>query len=468
MISYRHRGFVSMHHLGCLAAAMALLPGFASSLPWIPRLKLEEDVRLAPYLIAILVGMVWGQRGLFSGALDLHRLSWSEAFHLAAKQVCVVAVCIFTLMFAIKDRGISRLFLVVYLGLLWVLLIVLHAKFPAILARWLFSDRELTPTLLVGRVENAGVLNGWLTRRRHLGLAPVGMLLDVTPPETMNPLVPFLGTWDQLAEHLSKRQVSQVILLGWLDDAEAVERMVRLCEAAGCRFLIHNDYGARFARRFLAMQEGGHDFLAIQPEPLEDPINRALKRAIDLLVALPVVVCVLPPACVLVWFLQRRKAPGSLFFSLPRGGWRQSEFRMLKFRSMYSVSHDFNRQATAQDARVYPGGHWLRRTSMDELPQFWNVLKGDMSVVGPRPHLSQHDEVFSRLAPAYHVRSLIKPGITGLAQVKGYRGEITAPEKLHGRVYWDLYYARNWSPGLDLRIVARTVWQVFVPPKTAY
>jgi hypothetical protein len=468
MISYRQRGFVSIHHLSCAAAALVLLSGFAAVLPWIPGFKLEDDVRLAPYAIAVLVGMVWAQRGLFSGALDLHRLSWSEAFNLAAKQVCVVAVCIFTLMFAIKDRGISRLFLVAYLALLWVLLLVLHARFPAILARWLFSDRELTPTLLVGRMDNAGVLDGWLLRRRHLGLAPVGILLDVAPPETVKTLVPYLGTWEQLSEHLSRRRVSQVILLGWVDDPDAVERMVRSCEAAGCRFLIHNDYGARFARRFLAMEEAGHDFLAIQPEPLEDPINRALKRGIDLLVALPVVLLVLPPACVLVWCLQRTNAPGPLFFSLPRGGWRQGEFRMLKFRSMYAVSHDVNRQATALDARVYSGGHWLRRTSIDELPQFWNVVKGEMSVVGPRPHLSQHDDDFSRVVPAYHVRSLIKPGITGLAQVKGYRGEITVPEKLHGRVYWDLYYARSWSPGLDFKIVVLTAWQVFFPPPTAY
>ncbi|MBC8009326.1 MAG: sugar transferase, partial [Burkholderiales bacterium] len=339
---------------------------------------------------------------------------------------------------------------------------------PALLSRWLFTARQLTPTLLMGRVENAQVLDGWLERRRHLGLSPVGLLLDSPPPDGFTSLTPYLGTWEQLTEHLTKRQVAQVILLGWVDDAEAVERMVQRCESAGCRFLIHNDYGARFARRFFTMEEGGHDFLAVQSEPLEDPINRGMKRGIDLLVAVPVVIGILPLACVLVWCLHRWRSPGPLFFSFPRGGRRQDSFGMLKFRSMYAADHDVNKQASIDDARIFSGGGWLRRTSMDELPQFWNVLKGEMSVVGPRPHLPQHDDDFSRVAPAYRIRSLVKPGITGLAQIKGYRGEITDPGKLHGRVYWDLYYARNWSPGLDLRIVARTAWQVFFPPRSAY
>ena len=468
MISYRHRGFVSVHNLGCIVAALLLLPGFAAVLPWIPGLMLEKDVRLMPYAMALLVGLVWAQRGLFSVTLDLHRLSWGEAMQLSSKQIVTVAVCIFTLMFAIKDRGISRLFLVAYLGLLWVVLAFLHTRLPSLLARWLFPARELTPTLLIGRLDNANVLDGWLERRRHLGLSPVGLLLDRNPPAGITSMVPFWGTWEQLPEHLAEKQVAQVILLGWVDDPTAVERMVQCCETAGCRFLIHNDYGARFARRFLSMEEGGHDFLAVQSEPLEDPINRGLKRGIDLLVAVPVVVCILPLACGLVWCLQRWRAPGPLFFSLPRGGWRQKSFCMLKFRSMYAVPHDVTKQASVDDKRIYPGGGWLRRTSMDELPQFWNVLTGAMSVVGPRPHLQQHDEEFSRVAPAYRIRSLVKPGITGLAQVKGYRGEITEPGKLHERVYWDLYYARNWSPGFDIRIVIRTIWQVLFPPYSAY
>ena len=141
---------------------------------------------------------------------------------------------------------------------------------------------------------------------------------------------------------------------------------------------------------------------------------------------------------------------------------------MLKFRSMFAVEHDINKQATVGDDRIFAFGQFMRRTSLDEFPQFINVLIGNMSVVGPRPHLPQHDTDFSQLNRSYRVRSLVKPGITGLAQINGYRGEITEPEKLHRRVYWDLRYVTNWSIWLDLQIILRTAVQVVVPPRSAY
>ncbi len=465
MISNRHRGLVSIHHALCVAAALLLLPAFAWSLPWVPGIKLEEDVRLMPYGMAVLAGLFWVRRGLFEKSLELHRLTWGAAWSMAVRQSAIVALCIFTLMFVLKDRGISRLFLGAYLLSLCGLLACLHAGLPGFLARFLFPARDLTPTLLLAKGDNLRALDQWIASRRHLGLLPVGYLGE---PGNVSAAGPCLGDWKRLAEVIESHGVAQVILLGWLDDADEVEAMVRVCEAAGCRFLIHNDYGARYARRFVAVEEGGHDFLAVQLEPLEDPINRALKRAFDLLVALPVVVSILPAACLFVWLIHRWQAPGPLFFRMDRGGWRKRNFPMLKFRSMYVANPDVDRQASEGDARVFPWGRFLRRTSIDELPQFWNVLTGEMSVVGPRPHLPTHDDKFSRLAPGYRIRSLVKPGITGLAQVKGLRGEITDPEKLRLRVFWDLYYVRAWSLFTDVKIVGRTLWQVFFPPPSAY
>jgi exopolysaccharide biosynthesis polyprenyl glycosylphosphotransferase len=449
----------------CAVLALLLLPAFAWSLPWVPGIKLENAVRLSPYAMAVFVGLIWARRGLFAKEIELHRMSWSAAWSAAARQSAIVALCIFTLMFVIKDRGISRLFLGAYLLLLCSLLACLHAGLPVLLARCLFPERDVSPTLLLARGGNLRALDDWIASRRHLGLVPVGYLGDRGPPSQAGPC---LGDWDKLAETIEVYGAVQVILLGWLDDPDQVERMVRICESSGCRFLIHNDYGARYARRFVALEEAGHDFLAVQMEPLEDPFNRVLKRVFDIVISLPVVVLILPPACVLVWLVQLLQARGPLFFRMPRSGWRKRSFPMLKFRSMYADNLDVNSQAKASDSRVYPWGRILRRTSLDELPQFWNVLKGEMSVVGPRPHLVSHDDEFSKLAPGYRIRSLVKPGITGLAQVKGLRGEINDAEKLRQRVYWDLYYVRNWSLTGDFGIVLRTAWQIWFPPPSAY
>jgi lipopolysaccharide/colanic/teichoic acid biosynthesis glycosyltransferase len=231
---------------------------------------------------------------------------------------------------------------------------------------------------------------------------------------------------------------------------------------------VHNDYSSQFARSLTPLEEDGAHFLALQNEPLEDPVNRALKRGLDIAVSLPVVVFILPVLTAIIWLVQRWQAPGPVFFNRPRGGRNRTTFGMFKYRSMYVSDHDINQQAQAGDDRVYPLGRLLRKASLDEFPQFLNVLRGEMSVVGPRPHLPKHDEQFSQIARAYRTRSLVKPGITGLAQVKGFRGEITDPAKLHSRVYWDLYYVAHWSILMDLRIIFLTAWQVVRPPKTAY
>jgi lipopolysaccharide/colanic/teichoic acid biosynthesis glycosyltransferase len=218
------------------------------------------------------------------------------------------------------------------------------------------------------------------------------------------------------------------------------------------------------------IEEGRH-FYTLQEEPLEDPLNRLCKRAYDLIVAVPVVILILPLLCAVVWIKQRGQAPGPLFHVRERRGLRGRVFRMLKFRSMRVGPEDAaaeSRQARVQDERIFPFGRFLRRHSIDEFPQFWNVLMGDMSVVGPRPYMPLLDEEFRQLTRGYRTRHLVKPGITGMAQSLGYRGEILDTEMLRKRVYWDVYYITHWSILLDVQITGRTLWQIVRPPQTAY
>ena len=157
-----------------------------------------------------------------------------------------------------------------------------------------------------------------------------------------------------------------------------------------------------------------------------------------------------------------RDSPGGVFYRQARRGYNQREFMILKFRSMQASTEATPfQQATRQDARVTAVGRWLRRTNLDELPQLINVLRGEMSIVGPRPHAIAHDRDFERRVLRYPRRLNMKPGITGWAQVTGHRGETDTIEKMQARVEYDLEYLRNWSLGLDLQIIIRTVRLVF-------
>jgi len=135
---------------------------------------------------------------------------------------------------------------------------------------------------------------------------------------------------------------------------------------------------------------------------------------------------------------------------------------------MHVCNNDESRQATKHDPRIFPTGAWLRKLSIDELPQFINVLLGDMSVVGPRPHMPEHDAMFVQMTRNYFIRRFIRPGITGWAQINGFRGEIHGEKDVQNRVAADIYYLENWSFSLDCLIIFRTIVTCIFPPRTAY
>lgn len=202
-------------------------------------------------------------------------------------------------------------------------------------------------------------------------------------------------------------------------------------------------------------------------EPLMIPSNKLIKRLFDILVSAAVLL-VLLPFIPLIAIIIKVQSPGPIFFKQLRTGLDGQNFYCYKFRSMH-VNKDADKvQATENDPRKFAFGNIMRKANIDELPQFLNVLKGDMSIVGPRPHMLHHTEVYRQLIDKYMVRHFVKPGITGWAQVTGFRGETKELWQMEGRVKRDIWYIENWSIWLDLRIIWKTAIQVFIHDKNAY
>jgi putative colanic acid biosynthesis UDP-glucose lipid carrier transferase len=208
--------------------------------------------------------------------------------------------------------------------------------------------------------------------------------------------------------------------------------------------------------------------LSLRSDPLEDIGNRMKKRILDVVVSLFVITFILSWMMPLLGLLIKLESKGPIFFSQSRTGRRDIPFKCLKFRSMCTNNETESIQATRGDLRVTRIGSFLRRSSLDEFPQFVNVLLGNMSLVGPRPHMLKHTADFTKLVDHYMVRQFLKPGITGWAQINSFRGEIINPEQLHMRIASDLWYLENWTIWLDLRIIFLTIYQVFKGDKNAY
>lgn len=468
MIAHRVRGLTILHY------ALQALLGVGVFWIWLVTLTfhIRESERLhfeRYVLYSAVVLMAFGLNLLRSkiGRIQLLQLNVLSNHRLTATQTVTILSALLFFLFAARDATMSRVFLFTFIPVLYSYLFLSNKYLPQFLARFIFNGQRRHTTILLGSRRNSRKLGDWLHRKASYGVDTAGLLTDDPGGDAVNG-IPVLGGFDDLERVLHERRVAQVIVLELPESFARIAHLSDVCDKLGVRLLILNDLDERLQRTVSFIVDEGFSFLNLRQEPLECPINRLAKRGVDIAVSLPVVLFILPPICVAVWLLQRIQAPGSLFFRQRRTGIRGSEFEIIKFRSMRVDSGDEAVQATADDPRIFPAGRWLRKLSLDELPQFVNVLNGEMSIVGPRPHLMHHDVLFGEIARYYRVRSYIKPGITGLAQVRGLRGEARREKDLHDRIQSDLYYLENWSILLDWFIIFKTACQVFAPPKTAY
>lgn len=245
-----------------------------------------------------------------------------------------------------------------------------------------------------------------------------------------------------------------------------LERILNVAENNAADFYFVPQVGTHIIRQFELNTVGDIPTLSARPNPLSRSVNRMLKRAFDVVFSSAFLV-VFPVILIPVAIGIKATSPGPIFFKQRRTGYRGKDFMCYKFRTMRVNADSDKKQATADDPRKTSFGNMLRKLSIDELPQFYNVFKGDMSIVGPRPHMIKHTQDYSALINKYMLRHTIKPGITGWAQVSGYRGETRELWQMQKRVECDVWYTENWNLWLDIKIIVRTVFNAITGEEAA-
>lgn len=278
----------------------------------------------------------------------------------------------------------------------------------------------------------------------------------------------YLGKIEDSYQKLLQLNIEEIFCSGSELTKEELNSLHRFADNHLIKFKVIADDKQLFSRTMAIHNYGPVPILDLRRVPLDTQTSRMMKRIFDLFISLIAIIFVLSWLTPLLFVLIKLESPGPLFFKQKRHGFKRSVFTCYKFRSMAKNDESDSKMAVKNDMRITRIGGFIRRTSIDELPQFFNVLTGDMSVVGPRPHMVVQTAVYENTVDKYLVRHFVKPGITGLAQVKGYRGEITAPTEIRNRIRFDIFYIENWCISMDVKIILDTIFGVFSRDEKAY
>lgn len=277
-----------------------------------------------------------------------------------------------------------------------------------------------------------------------------------------------IGRLDDLPHYISHNRVDAIFCTYPVSMIREIRELITIADNNLIRFRLIPEFKSFLDRRLTFDFFNKMPVMVNRNEPMEDLSNRIIKRLFDVIFSTCVILLIFPWLIPLIAIAIKSESVGPVFFVQKRNGRNNKEFACIKFRTM-TVNNDSDKmQAFKGDKRVTKFGAFLRKTSLDELPQFLNVFLGHMSVIGPRPHMVKHTNEYAEVIDKFMVRHLVKPGISGWAQVNGYRGETREIKKMIKRIRYDAWYIENWSIWLDLRIIFLTIYNAVRGEKNAY
>lgn len=425
-----------------------------------------EDINNKILLLIILLP-VWFYSGTSNKLFQEHRIKpgFSLEIYKTIKGIIIIGITAVVYSY-FSHQFLPPSFVVIYM----VCLLICFSTEKYIINRFVLylrkSGYNLRHVVILGHGNSSIQFYQLVNSNPHLGYDILGYFDEV--PAQENIVGAYLGTIADMSDFLKINKVNEVVVALPGVTIGEIEDITNIVDRAGLRVRIIPDFHFQFYNRYEFKQFGNIPTVSLRKEPLEETHNKFIKRTFDIVFSFLVLVFICSWLFLVIAALIKIGSKGPVLFRQKRLGRDRKEFWCYKFRSMY-VNHDSDKKmATKGDSRITPIGGFLRKSSLDEFPQFWNVLKGDMSIVGPRPHMSIQNEQYTEIIDNYLVRQLIKPGITGWAQVNGYRGEIENDIDIKNRVAYDIWYLENWNFFLDIKITYLTVWNIFKGEEKAY
>lgn len=420
--------------------------------------------------LLLFAGVSWFFLSRFTRLYDeLHCRTFSNEFVELAKTFLLFFCAFLIVLFFFKNRIYSRFFTAVYFLLLLVMLISQKYLLRLYLLKRYKQEKYSKKVLIVGATEPGINFAREIERMKYLGYQVCGFLddrLDLIPDG-----FPIRGKIIMLNELLAQGRVDIVAFA--ISPAELNKRsdLLRIVRSFPVKSYIIPEIDLHSIGSFSLL--GKVPIFQLDELPLDKFFNRIVKRGFDLSITLVLFLLLFWWLIPLIALLIKIDSSGPILFRQKRIGEGGKIFTCLKFRTMFKWAEEIDEngnfcQAKKNDSRVTKIGKLLRKTNLDELPQLINVLKGEMSLVGPRPHAIWHNREFEGKIANYSLRHRVKPGLTGLAQINGFRGETDTLEKMEKRILLDIYYSENWTFGMDLQIILKTIWLMLRGDENAY
>ena len=410
------------------------------------------------------ISFFWIISSLFTGFYKVYRFTKIyRIFTLLATQFTVFVLGYFTYFGLFKEGKVIGNQAYVLGSIFTTITLFKFLSFLA-LKKYRARGNNYRRAIIIGNDESSEKIKSLFVNRKELGYQYVGFFSKALSKNT-----DFLGTLGESKDYVLNHDIDEIYCAMSQLSKEEIKEFTKFANINNKVIKLIPNANEFYSKHVgTEYYDDGFLVLNVKKIPFDLPENRVVKRVFDIFFSGAVIVFILSWLTPIIWMLIKLESKGPALFKQKREGLNGEQFVCYKFRSMRINAFSDQKHATKNDKRITKIGAFLRKTSLDELPQFFNVLKGDMSVVGPRPHLKSFSLAYQKDVDNYIDRHAVKPGITGLAQVSGYRGEVKTVSDIKNRVRLDIFYIENWSFFLDIKIIIQTIFNVFEGEEKAY